>query len=68
MLYTWGDNQCGQLGRVKFCKPAIVPALEIFSIKTCSLGDNYSAAITNNGNLLTFGSNKSGLYDHKVMK
>jgi len=42
------------------CKPNLVPALETFVSVDCSLGTSHSAVVTNNGTLLTFGSNESG--------
>ena len=64
-LYTWGSGFQGQLGQGKVRK-ALTPTLvqdfidKGLSVKEIFCGSNHNAAITHDGNLYTWGSNKNG--------
>ncbi len=65
-LYTWGYNRCGQLGNGTatwdeiFPIPNPTPIKIMSNVKSVSLGDFHSAAITENGDLYTWGYNIDG--------
>jgi len=62
-FYTWGYNKFGQLGygdRVSSFIPKIVGALNHEKIIKVIAGDYISAALTQEGQLYTWGCNKTG--------
>jgi len=70
-LHTWGSGFQGQLGQGKICK-ALTPTLvqdfidEGLSVKEIFCGSNHNAAITHDGNLYTWGSNKHGALGRSI--
>jgi len=70
-MYTWGSGFQGQLSLGKICK-ALTPTLvqdfidEGLSVKEISCGSNHNAAITHDGNLYTWGSNKNGALGRSI--
>ncbi len=61
-LYTWGWNAYGQLGNGTsgFDKPQFTPIKIMSNVKSVDLGKCHSAAITENGDLYTWGWNNNG--------
>ena len=61
-LYTWGANTNGQLGDGTTSQWVIrsIPAKILDNVKSVSLGNSHSAAITKDGSLYTWGYNGSG--------
>ena len=61
-LWMWGSNVYGQLGNGTngYGTGSGVPVKIMENIRTVSIGESHSAAIDNNGNLWTWGSNKDG--------
>ena len=60
--YTFGSNQCGQLGYNRSHddrKPAMVTSLSSYTLSTVACGDVFTVAISNS-NCYTFGSNQCG--------
>ena len=58
-LYTWGDNDYGQLGDGT-TTDKYIPKKIMDNVKLVSLGDFHSAAIMKDGSLYTWGDNSSG--------
>jgi len=70
-LYTWGSGFQGQLGLNQTCRaptPTLVQALinEGLSVKEVFCGSHHNAAITHDGNLYTWGSNKHGALSRSI--
>ncbi|XP_031491759.1 ultraviolet-B receptor UVR8 isoform X2 [Nymphaea colorata] len=68
-LYMWGDNSSGQLGLGKKAKnivaiPSIVDSLNGFHMEMVALGSEHSVAITENGDMLSWGAGGSGQLGH----
>ncbi|CAN6478435.1 unnamed protein product [Victoria cruziana] len=68
-LYMWGDNSSGQLGLGKKAEkivtsPCIVDSLSGFHIEMVALGSEHSVAITENGDMLSWGAGGSGQLGH----
>ncbi|KAL9185640.1 hypothetical protein ACHAXT_003417 [Thalassiosira profunda] len=64
-LYTWGSGFQGQLGQGTVCKVSTPTLVQHFveegmSVKSIHCGPTHNAAITHDGNLYTWGSNKHG--------
>eukprot|EP01022_Parablepharisma_sp_SALTPOND_P019911 TRINITY_DN348_c0_g1_i1.p1 TRINITY_DN348_c0_g1~~TRINITY_DN348_c0_g1_i1.p1 ORF type:complete len:1251 (-),score=130.51 TRINITY_DN348_c0_g1_i1:17517-21269(-) len=62
-LYAWGANDCGQLGNGRkdpAYEPTPVDTSKLGVVVFCACGDDYSAAITESGELFTFGSHEKG--------
>ncbi len=61
-LYTWGQNLYGQLGNGETSAYKANPNPEkiMSNVASVSLGDEYSAVITTNGDLYTWGWNNNG--------
>lgn len=64
-LYMFGSGYQGQLGLGKTCQTSIPTLVEAFCtgqvmVKTITCGSSHNAAITSDGNLWTWGSNKHG--------
>lgn len=59
-LYTWGNNDFGQLGNGGTDKYITVPQKVIGNIDSVSAGMSYMGAITKNGNLYMWGQNLYG--------
>lgn len=61
-LYIWGGNQYGQLGdgTTITTRDSLVPKKIMSGVKSVCLGDRYSGAITENGDLYTWGLNAGG--------
>jgi alpha-tubulin suppressor-like RCC1 family protein len=62
-VYTWGSNDCGQLGTGEnlednCLEPRIIPDLE--KIKVLSSGDSHVAALDKNNTLWVWGDNSNG--------
>ena len=58
-LYTWGDNDYGQLGDGT-TTDKYIPKKIMDNVKLVSLGNFHSAAIMKDGSLYTWGNNSSG--------
>lgn len=68
-LYMWGSNSCGQLGLGRSAnnlvsKPSRVDYLAEFSIKMVALGSEHSIALTDEGDVLSWGAGGSGRLGH----
>ncbi|KAJ3095597.1 hypothetical protein HK100_005775 [Physocladia obscura] len=64
-LFTWGDNNNGQLGHSKNPKlPSRVDALDVFNIKSVSCGERFTVVLTTCGKVLSFGSNYRNSLGH----
>ncbi|KAL0909012.1 hypothetical protein M5K25_023533 [Dendrobium thyrsiflorum] len=68
-LFIWGNNSCGQLGLGKRAKsvvstPTRVDSLDGIHIKMVSLGSEHSIAVTDEGNVLSWGSGGAGRLGH----
>ena len=64
-LYTWGENSYGQLGNGTInerydADTYNIPRKIMDNVQEVSLGNKYSAAITTDGSLYTWGSNSYG--------
>lgn len=68
-LWTWGSNECGQLGNDReynadnspiASKYQTVPVKVMDSVTSVSCGSEYTAAVKNNGSLWIWGDNGSG--------
>ena len=64
-LYTWGTGFVGQLGLSRMCQTCTPTIVQDFidkglSIKQIYCGSHHNAAIANDGNLYTWGSNQYG--------
>ncbi len=63
-LYTWGYNKYGQLGNgtinTSHNYDTYTPTKIMDSVQSVSLGNDYSAAITTDGSLYTWGCNNHG--------
>lgn len=63
-LYTWGSDSCGQLGLETdegiLYKPKIVKSLASMLLVQISCGYKHCMALTNHGELYTWGSNEFG--------
>ena len=64
-LYTWGTGFVGQLGLGRMCQTCTPTIVQDFidkglSIKQIYCGSHHNAAIANDGNLYTWGSNQYG--------
>lgn len=62
-LFAWGANECGQLGNGRkntIFEPSLVDAFKGSRVQFCACGDDYSAVINDNEELLTFGSHEKG--------
>jgi alpha-tubulin suppressor-like RCC1 family protein len=62
-LFSWGKNQCGQVGngnRNNVSMPIQIEALETKTIIAAAAGSGHTAAITQDGQLWMFGSGRSG--------
>ncbi|XP_078046235.1 HECT and RLD domain containing E3 ubiquitin ligase 4 isoform X1 [Augochlora pura] len=63
-LFCWGYNADGQLGInakvIKKCKPRMVKALGLYVIVQVACGMKHTLALTNNGELYSWGSNNEG--------
>ncbi|VVC31316.1 Hypothetical protein CINCED_3A018116 [Cinara cedri] len=67
-LYTWGSDSCHQLGLeieegIQY-KPKIVKSLASMLVVQISCGYKHSMALTNHGELYTWGSNEFGQLGH----
>lgn len=66
-LYTWGDGNLGQLGRAEFTftsTPKVVDGpLEKEKVRQVVCGPAYTAAITSNGYVYTFGYGAAGKWN-----
>lgn len=63
LLYSWGDNLCGQLGddsNVDRYKPMIIDSLSTLNIIEVCCGAYHSLALTNEGELFAWGYNRIG--------
>ena len=58
-LWTWGTNDCGELGTGNL-EPSAVPVQVLDRVVDVSAGSDYTAAIRTDGTLWTWGSNFSG--------
>lgn len=56
-LYTWGDNEGGQLGQGDKSDPNKIPEKILDNIKFLDISSGSSAAITDNGELYMWGAN-----------
>ncbi|KAG5408213.1 hypothetical protein IGI04_004532 [Brassica rapa subsp. trilocularis] len=68
-LYMWGKNTSGQLGLGKNAArvvhvPTKVQALNGITIKTVALGSEHSVAVTDGGEVLSWGGGGSGRLGH----
>jgi alpha-tubulin suppressor-like RCC1 family protein len=63
LLYSWGDNCCGQLGDGTICnrnKPRVIISLEHLNIIAVSCGAYHILALTQDGELFGWGYNRIG--------
>jgi len=65
-LWTWGRNSCGQLGRPKSDYPGRVKLNE--KIVQVACGRNHTLALTDNGQVISFGGLKDGCTGHGTKK
>eukprot|EP00928_Gymnodinium_smaydae_P040332 TRINITY_DN27361_c0_g2_i1.p1 TRINITY_DN27361_c0_g2~~TRINITY_DN27361_c0_g2_i1.p1 ORF type:complete len:956 (-),score=85.66 TRINITY_DN27361_c0_g2_i1:149-3016(-) len=71
-VWTWGDNKEGQLGHpasptsVSFEKPTIVKALQQHVVVNVCCGREFSAAVTSDGRLYTWGNGSDGQLGHTL--
>ncbi|XP_051823686.1 probable E3 ubiquitin-protein ligase HERC6 [Antechinus flavipes] len=72
--YGWGRNKEGQLALSgknasveKSYKPHSIGELKRFHVTYISCGDEHTAALTQDGKVLTFGSNNSGQLGHGLI-
>ncbi|PKA51797.1 Ultraviolet-B receptor UVR8 [Apostasia shenzhenica] len=68
-LFMWGSNSCGQLGLGKradsmVSTPTRVDSLDGININMVALGSEHSVAITDEGNVLSWGSGGAGRLGH----
>lgn len=68
-LFSWGSNSSGQLGLGKrtasiVSTPTRVDSLLDFNIQVIALGSEHSIAVTDEGNVLSWGSGSSGRLGH----
>jgi alpha-tubulin suppressor-like RCC1 family protein len=65
VLYTWGRNQCGQLGSGRqkdIYEPHRLQGM--VDVGCIAAGEDHSAAVLNSGELFTWGSAESGKLGH----
>ncbi|MDR0596872.1 MAG: Ig-like domain-containing protein [Clostridiales Family XIII bacterium] len=63
-VYAWGSNEYGQLGDgtdEDRSSPTRVSALDSFAVTAIAAGDDTSFALTSNGKVYAWGSNRNGL-------
>jgi alpha-tubulin suppressor-like RCC1 family protein len=63
--FTWGQNEDGMLGfedntKIPFLLPTPVPSLRPYRISKFALGSSHSMALTQDGQLLSWGYNSDG--------
>ncbi|XP_023518662.1 ultraviolet-B receptor UVR8 isoform X1 [Cucurbita pepo subsp. pepo] len=68
-LYMWGMNSSGQLGLGKrsaksVCLPTKVNSLDGIVIRRAALGSDHSMAVTDGGEVLSWGDGRSGRLGH----
>lgn len=57
-VYVWGNNNFGQLGTgslLSLNKPELLESLAFENVSDISCGDNFSGAVTQNGDVYTWG-------------
>lgn len=62
-VYSWGRNECGQLGhgdRSRYDTPKPIHALEKTMIVNAATGRNHTLCLTENGTVYAFGDNIQG--------
>ncbi|KAH7654723.1 Regulator of chromosome condensation 1/beta-lactamase-inhibitor protein II [Dioscorea alata] len=68
-LFTWGNNSCGQLGLGKragsiVSTPTMIDCLADIKVSKVALGSEHSIAITDEGEVLSWGAGGSGRLGH----
>lgn len=66
-VVAWGSNEFKQLGIVsdkQMCAPSIIDSLNNIHVKSITAGGNHSAAISQNGDLYTWGQGVNGQLGH----
>lgn len=66
-VYAWGNNYFGQLGTgglKSLNQPRLLDSLDGEKIVDISCGDNFSGAVTQNGDLYTWGFGNEGQLGH----
>ncbi|XP_078173003.1 regulator of chromosome condensation (RCC1) family protein isoform X3 [Carex rostrata] len=69
MLFVWGNNSSGQLGLGKkgdkyVAKPAKIDCLVDVKVKMATLGSEHSIAVTDKGEVLSWGEGRAGKLGH----
>eukprot|EP01126_Amoeba_proteus_P002158 TRINITY_DN10675_c0_g1_i2.p1 TRINITY_DN10675_c0_g1~~TRINITY_DN10675_c0_g1_i2.p1 ORF type:complete len:904 (+),score=220.30 TRINITY_DN10675_c0_g1_i2:834-3545(+) len=70
-VYTWGRGSYGQLGHGNFEKyyvPSLIHALSNLKIVQIAAGGTFSAAVSDDGKLFTWGDDKAGQLGHPYDK
>jgi alpha-tubulin suppressor-like RCC1 family protein len=66
-VFSWGAGNCGQLGHLDIADqkvPKLVEALEDTPVRMIAAGNDFSAVVTKDGELYTFGINNAGQLGH----
>eukprot|EP00291_Cryptomonas_curvata_P027225 CAMPEP_0172158730 /NCGR_PEP_ID=MMETSP1050-20130122/4547_1 /TAXON_ID=233186 /ORGANISM="Cryptomonas curvata, Strain CCAP979/52" /LENGTH=201 /DNA_ID=CAMNT_0012828179 /DNA_START=42 /DNA_END=643 /DNA_ORIENTATION=+ len=67
VIFAWGRGEAGQLGHGKFAHsatPSPIEALADYAISDVCCGAEFSAALTEDGQLFTWGLNRDGQLGH----
>nr|CAB3265495.1 protein RCC2 homolog [Phallusia mammillata] len=62
-VYSWGRNECGQLGhgdRDRYDTPRPIQSLQQYTIVNASTGKNHTLCLTEGGDVFSFGDNTQG--------